>query len=135
MATAVQTRPDVREDRTPVSNIRVAADGKFLRAIGTAGVPKAGPYDPNHMNNPNGIAIDGNEHLWVAETDFQPKRVSVWSYGWGFGQDGPRHRHDRDAVTVWVVDGTPHAAFVPAGTVHSEEQLGVISSATIFEIK
>src|SRR5207249_800265 len=31
VATAVQTRPEVREDRTPVSNIRVAADGKFLR--------------------------------------------------------------------------------------------------------
>jgi len=62
-------------------------------------------------------------------------RVSVWSYGWGFGQDGPRHRHDRDAVTVWVEDGTPHAVFVPAGTVHTEEQVGVISSATVFEIK
>src|SRR5438034_14926 len=62
-------------------------------------------------------------------------RVRVWSYGWGFGQDGPRHRHDRDAVTVWVVDGTPHAVFIPAGTVHTEEQVGVISSATVFELK
>jgi len=62
-------------------------------------------------------------------------RVGVWSYGWGFGQDGPRHRHGRDAVTVWVEDGTPHAVFIPAGTVHTEEQAGVISSATVFEIK
>ena len=31
------------------------------------------------MNNPNGLTIDGNGHLWVAETDFQPKRVSVWT--------------------------------------------------------
>ena len=31
------------------------------------------------MNNPSGLTIDGNNHLWVAETDFQPKRVSVWS--------------------------------------------------------
>ena len=55
------------------------AAGKRLRTIGTPGKPKAGPYDPNHMNNPNGLAIDGRRQLWVAETDFQPKRVSVWT--------------------------------------------------------
>ncbi len=54
-------------------------DGKFLRAIGHAGVPKAGAYDPLHMNNPAGVTIDSNDHLWVAETDFQPKRISVWT--------------------------------------------------------
>jgi hypothetical protein len=53
--------------------------GKPLRVIGNPGAPKAGPYDPLHMNNPNGLTIDGNGHLWVAETDFQPKRVSVWT--------------------------------------------------------
>ena len=53
--------------------------GKPLRTIGTAGEPTAGPYDPNHMNNPNGLTIDSKDRLWVAETDFQPKRVSVWS--------------------------------------------------------
>ena len=54
-------------------------EGKFLRAIGHPGVPKAGPYDPLHMNNPRGMTIDSNNHLWVAEEDFQPKRVSVWT--------------------------------------------------------
>jgi hypothetical protein len=53
--------------------------GKFVRAIGHAGPPQAGPYDPLHMNNPRGLAIDSNNHLWVAEDDFQPKRVSVWT--------------------------------------------------------
>lgn len=55
------------------------ASGSFVRAIGTPGVPKAGPYDELHMNNPNGLTIDSQNRLWVAETDFQPKRVSVWS--------------------------------------------------------
>jgi hypothetical protein len=55
------------------------AAGKPLRAIGAPGEPKAGPYDPQHMNNPNGLTIDGRGQLWVAETDFQPKRVSVWT--------------------------------------------------------
>jgi predicted metal-dependent enzyme (double-stranded beta helix superfamily) len=62
-------------------------------------------------------------------------RVTVWSYSYGFGMDGPRHRHDVDTVVVWITDGTPHVAWVPAGTVHSEENVGVISEATIFEIK
>jgi len=54
-------------------------EGKLLRAIGHPGVPKAGPYDTLHMNNPRGMTIDSNNHLWVAEEDFQPKRVSVWT--------------------------------------------------------
>jgi len=53
--------------------------GKLLRAIGHAGAPHAGPYDGLHMNNPKGLTIDTAGHLWVAEEDFQPKRVSVWS--------------------------------------------------------
>jgi hypothetical protein len=65
--------------------------GKPLRAIGAAGEPAAGPYDPNHMNNPNGLTIDSRQHLWVAETDFQPKRVSVWTLDGKLVQafDGP----------------------------------------------
>lgn len=62
-------------------------------------------------------------------------RVIVWSYQSTFGLEGTRHRHDRDAVTVWSDDGTAHAVFVPAGTVHTEEQAGVVESATVFEIK
>lgn len=54
-------------------------NGKFLRAIGKAGPPKAGPYDPLHMNNPDGLTIDSLNRLWVTENDFQPKRVSVWT--------------------------------------------------------
>ena len=53
--------------------------GKLLRTIGKPGVPKTGPYDPEHMNDPNGLTIDSRGHLWVAETNFQPKRVSVWT--------------------------------------------------------
>jgi len=55
------------------------AEGKPLRRIGRAGEPKAGPYDPLHMNNPNGLTVDCSNRLWVAETDHQPKRVSIWT--------------------------------------------------------
>ncbi len=53
--------------------------GKLLRAIGKAGAPKAGPYDELHMNHPDGLTIDASNRLWVAENDYQPKRVSVWT--------------------------------------------------------
>ena len=52
--------------------------GKFLRAIGNAGPVQSGPYDPKLMHHPKGITIDSRNRLWVAEEDFQPKRVSIW---------------------------------------------------------
>ena len=55
------------------------AAGKLLRSVGQVGPPRAGPYDPLHLNNPRGIAVDANGRLWVAEEDYQPKRVSVWN--------------------------------------------------------
>ncbi|HWE95151.1 MAG TPA: hypothetical protein VG269_14385 [Tepidisphaeraceae bacterium] len=67
-------------DRGHSHQVKVfSADGKLLRTIGTAGVPKAGPYDPSRMNNPKGLTIDSDHRLWVAEEDFQPKRISVWT--------------------------------------------------------
>jgi len=53
-------------------------EGKFVRAIGKAGKPAAGKYDPLRMNHPHGIAVDDRGQLWVTEHDFMPKRVSVW---------------------------------------------------------
>ncbi len=67
-------------DRGTSHQVRVfTAEGKAVRTIGHPGEPKAGPYDPLHMNNPAGLTIDSLDRLWVAETDFQPKRVSVWT--------------------------------------------------------
>ena len=54
------------------------ATGGSLRTIGKPGAPQAGPYDPLRLTSPCGVAIDGQRRLWVAEEDFQPKRVSVW---------------------------------------------------------
>jgi hypothetical protein len=53
--------------------------GQLLRAIGNPGVVASGPYNPLLMHHPRGIAIDSRNQLWVAEEDFQPKRISVWS--------------------------------------------------------
>lgn len=67
-------------DRGDSHQVKVfSPQGKFLRAIGDAGKPAVGRYNPNHMNNPNGITISSDGHLWVAETDKTPKRVSIWT--------------------------------------------------------
>jgi len=55
------------------------ADGKFVRAIGTAWKPTVGPHDPNHLTRPMGVTVSADGRLWVAEHDHQPKRISVWS--------------------------------------------------------
>ena len=67
-------------DRGDSHQIKVfSPQGKFLRAVGKPGRPKAGLYDPEHMNNPDGLSFDSLGRLWVTENDFQPKRVSVWT--------------------------------------------------------
>jgi hypothetical protein len=67
-------------DRGISNQVKVfATDGRPVRVIGRAGVPKLGPYDPLQMHNPNGLTIDSRNQLWVAETDYVPKRVSVWT--------------------------------------------------------
>jgi len=67
-------------DRGNSNQVKVFSEsGKMLRAIGHAGPLQVGRYDEQHMNNPKGMAIDSNNHLWVTEEDFQPKRVSLWT--------------------------------------------------------
>ncbi|MBA3936287.1 MAG: hypothetical protein H0X38_02410 [Planctomycetes bacterium] len=98
-------------DRGASHQIKVfGADGTPRRTIGRAGAPKAGAYDPGHLNNPCGVAIDGLRQLWVAEEDFQPKRVSVWSldgkllrafYGpSGYGGGGTLDPQDKTRFTL-----------------------------------
>ena len=92
-------------DRGNSNQVKVFnAAGKLIRVIGNPGLMKAGPYDPLHMNNPAGITIDSKDHLWVAEEDNFPKRVSIWTldgkfinafYGPGkYGGGGTLDSHD-----------------------------------------
>ena len=58
---------------------RFSAAGKAVGNIGTAGAPSIGAYNPQHMNQPNGLAVDSQGRVWVAEADNSPRRVSLWS--------------------------------------------------------
>lgn len=61
-------------------NIQVfTPEGKLLRALGKPGGRQMGPYDPERMIHPRRMAINSRGHLWVAESDYQPKKVSAWS--------------------------------------------------------
>ena len=62
-------------------NIAVLSpDGKLLRHVGKAGGrPAAGDYDPTGVYMPDGLAVDANGRLWVAEQADGPKRISVWN--------------------------------------------------------
>ena len=53
--------------------------GEFQSAIGKAGKPQAGRYDPLHLHHPNGCCIAPDGSLWIAEADMAPKRLSAWS--------------------------------------------------------
>jgi hypothetical protein len=55
------------------------ATGKRLRTIGPPGGPKVGPWDPTRFSNPVSVSVDRLNRVWVAEYDFQPKRVTRWS--------------------------------------------------------
>ena len=59
------------------------ASGKQLYIIGKAGGPQIGIYDELRMAHPLGMSVDSNGVLWVAETDYLPKRISRWDAGTG----------------------------------------------------
>jgi sugar lactone lactonase YvrE len=72
---------DIYIGRFDTLNTIVALDstGSVLRHIGNPGPERPGVYDSLHMVRPTGMAIDSKRRLWVAEANYIPKRVSVWS--------------------------------------------------------
>ena len=98
-------------------------EGKLLRTIGHPGAPAAGPYDRLHMNHPHGLTIDDQQQLWVAEDDFQPKRVSVWTLDgkfvnafYGPGRYGGGGSLDPQDKTRFYYDGIEFKLDWSAGT-------------------
>ena len=52
--------------------------GNLLFVTGKPGGPQIGAYDELRMAHPLGMSVDSNGILWVAETDYLPKRISRW---------------------------------------------------------
>ena len=104
-------------DRGQSHQVKVfAPDGRLLRTVGHPGAPKSGPYDELCMQNPHGLAVDGENRLWVAENDNLPKRVSLWDrdgrflrawYGPGkYGEGGTIDAHDPTRFYYAEQDGS-----------------------------
>ena len=101
----------------------ISPEGKVLHAIGHPGPSRAGLYDPLHLNQPFEMAIDDRQQLWIAEDDFQPKRVSTWTldgrllhafYGPArYGGGGTLDPHDK---TRFYYDGMEFKLDWKAGT-------------------
>jgi outer membrane protein assembly factor BamB len=66
--------------REPENQVKIfTPEGKLLRAIGRPGGRRLlGPWQPDGMAFAQGIAVDAEGKLWVAEADMAPKRISVW---------------------------------------------------------
>jgi len=54
-------------------------EGKFLRLIGKPGGFKAGPWDQERFGDVSGLAVDKTDQLWAVDSQYHPKRVTVWS--------------------------------------------------------
>ena len=65
----------------PDNQVRVFdTTGKPLRTIGRqGGRPLVGKWQSDGMRFIAGLAVDGQNQLWVAERDAAPKRISVWN--------------------------------------------------------
>jgi hypothetical protein len=61
------------------------------------------------------------------------ERVTVWAYK--KPEAAAKHSHPFDTVVVWTEGRVGHAAFITAGTVHTDEPIGAAAGATIFELK
>ncbi len=61
-------------------NIRVYDQtGKYVRSIGEPGGFKAGAWVPERMGTVCDIDIDARGQLWVVESQYWPKRITLWT--------------------------------------------------------
>ncbi|MBK8094018.1 MAG: hypothetical protein IPK32_19120 [Verrucomicrobiaceae bacterium] len=57
---------------------RFSSTGIEYAITGKPGGPYRGPYDPQRMVNPAGLAVGPDGKLWVTERRWNPKRVLAW---------------------------------------------------------
>ncbi len=94
-------------------------DGKKIGTVGkNGGRPFSGAYDQKGMLMPWGMAVDNAGRLWVAEQDFCPRRISVWSADWNF---------DREYIGASTYAAT-------GGAINPDDPTMSIDTGTIFKL-
>jgi hypothetical protein len=69
----------VADDGPKVITVFDLATGKSVRTIGTPGGPKLGAWDSTRLSAPASVTVDKLGRVWLAESDYQPKRISRWT--------------------------------------------------------
>ncbi len=104
-----------------LQNVAVfSSEGHYRHSIGKAGGrPRIGRFDQHGMLQPDGIAVDAQGRLWVAERIDSPKRISVWHaqsgdfikeffggghYGTIVSMDPTRPDEAYENMTTWDID-------------------------------
>ena len=60
--------------------------GALVKAIGTAGGPLPGKWDPSRLENPAAVTVDKDGKVWLADCTYHPKRIMC------FGADGKPYK-------------------------------------------
>jgi hypothetical protein len=102
----------ISDDPLRAVMIELKGDGPSGKAVKTSGVPVFAVTSMPLLDN---------------------ERVTVWDYT--RPSSAVKHGHPMDTFVVWTQGRVGHAAFLAAGTVHSEEPIGAAGKATIFELK
>ncbi|XHR29818.1 MAG: hypothetical protein ACFUZC_04540 [Chthoniobacteraceae bacterium] len=126
-------------------NVKVfKSEGKLQREIGKKGGRALnGPWQPEGMFEPHGLALDRDNQLWVTETDTFPRRNSVWnpqsgtlirefmgptSYGADTGAfDTQDHTKWIGGGALWKLDFDSHTA-APMATLYHQTQPGELQN-------
>ncbi|OQB84971.1 MAG: NHL repeat protein [Planctomycetes bacterium ADurb.Bin126] len=108
--------------------------GKQTAAVGLAGGIKSGPYDPRRLDNPAGLVLSPDGHLWITESGrWTPKRLAafdiasgnVWKEFFGptsYGASGAGF--DPTDASRWFGQGTLFKLDMTAGTAQPLAILG-----------
>jgi len=66
------------EEGDSVVHVYDRATGRQTRTFGEPGNGYAGPWRRNRLVNPTALAFDSKGSLWIAESRYNPKRISRW---------------------------------------------------------
>jgi hypothetical protein len=103
------------EEGDSVVHVYERSSGRETRIIGERGNGYAGAWRKNRLVNPTALAFDSKGSLWIAESRYNPKRVSRWNAETGVCEyekvgsekyGSPGVGMDEEDATRWIAHDT-----------------------------
>ena len=103
------------EEGDSVVHVYDRASGRETRTFGERGNGYAGPWRRNRLVNPAALAFDAAGSLWIAESRYNPKRISRWNAESGICEyekvgsekyGSPGVGMDEEDATRWIAHDT-----------------------------